>query len=122
MNNNIRNFIEPGQVLQINNKLRSLGFNFNLKGTKLLNKVIQIVISSNNEFFVLEDILDEVISIYPDFNKMQIRVAIDYSLTHRNEVLSKKNFKSIFGYEYDKNLFVTKEFINEFVYTLYNNL
>ena len=71
--------IEPKQVFNINHKLRSLGFNFNLTGTKLMNKMIQLVISSKDEFYVLENILDELLKIYPTFNKTQIRMALSYS-------------------------------------------
>lgn len=119
MNNSwVKNVIESKQVLNINHKLRSLGFNFNLIGTKLINKTIQLVILSRNEFYVLEDILDELIKIYPTFNKIQIRMAIKYALDHRNEKLTKKNFENIFGYEYDEEIFTTKEFIDEFVYMI----
>lgn len=119
MNNScVKNVIESKKVLSINHKLRSLGLNFNLIGTKLINKTIQLVISSSNEFYVLEDIFDELIKIYPTFNKVQVRMAIKYALDHRNEKLTKKNFENIFGYEYDEEIFTTKEFIDEFVYII----
>jgi len=121
MNSNCsKNIIEKEQVLEINNKFRSLGLSFKHSGTKLLNKAIQIILSSENEFFVLEDILDELIEIYPNFNKTQIRMAMKYALDHRNEFLSKNNFQKVFNFEYDITTFETKNFLDEIVYAINN--
>ena len=77
MNNTFaKNTIEASKVLEINNKFRSLGLRPKLKGTKLLNKAVQILLVLNDEFFLLEDVLDELINIYPQFNKKQIKMAI----------------------------------------------
>lgn len=111
--NNTNSVIEKEKVLEINNKFRSLGLNFKLKGTKLLNKTIQIIIASGDEFFILEDVFDELIKFYPAFNKNQIRMNIKYALDHRNETLSKKNFIKIFGFEYDSYYFTNKTIIEE---------
>lgn len=108
------NSITPQQVLSINNKLRSLGLNPTLKGTKFINKAIQLLVISNDEFYVLEDIYNEIASCYPSFNSAQIRNAIKYSLDHRNENLSIKNFEKIFSFEYDEYVFTNKNFIEEF--------
>ncbi len=113
--NCVKYIISRKQVLEINNKFRSLGFSFKLSGTKLLNKTIQIIISSGNEFYVLEDVIDEIIKLYPNFNKIQIRMAMKYALDHRNETLSKRNFEKIFGFEYNEEIFFTKNFIDEFI-------
>lgn len=115
-----KNIIEKEQVLEINNKFRSLGLSFKHSGTKLLNKAIQIILSSENEFFILEDILDELIEIYPKFNKTQIRMAMKYALDHRNELLSKNNFQKVFNFEYDITTFETKNFLDEIVYAISN--
>ena len=112
--------IEKEQILEINNKFRSLGLSFKHSGTKLLNKAIQIILSSENEFFVLEDILDELIEIYTNFNKTQIRMAMKYALDHRNELLSKNNFQKVFNFEYDITTFETKNFLDEIVYAISN--
>lgn len=121
MNSNCpKNIIEKEQVLEINNKFRSLGLSFKHSGTKLLNKAIQIILSTENEFFVLEDILDELIEIYPNFNKTQIRMAMKYALDHRNELLSKNNFQKVFNFEYDITTFETKNFLDEIVYAISN--
>lgn len=110
----IINSISSTQVLSINNKLRSLGLNPALKGTKFINKAIQLLITSDNEFYILEDIYNEIANNYPSFNSAQIRNAIKYSLDHRNENLSIKNFERIFGFEYDEYVFTNKSFIEEF--------
>ena len=101
------NSICPQQVLSINNKLRSLGLNPTLKGTKFINKAIQLLIISNDEFYILENIYNEIAKNYTSFNSAQIRNAIKYSLDHRNENLSIKNFEKIFGFKYDEYIFNT---------------
>ncbi len=121
MNNTFaKNTIEASKVLEINNKFRSLGLRPKLKGTKLLNKAVQILLVLNDEFFLLEDVLDELINIYPQFNKKQIKMAMKYALDHRNENLSKNNFKKVFDFEYDITTFETKNFIYEFIYAFLN--
>ncbi len=114
----IVNSISPTQVLSINNKLRSLGLNPALKGTKFINKSIQLLIISDKEFYILEDIYNKIANIYPSFNSAQIRNAIKYSLDHRNENLSIKNFEKIFGFEYDEYTFTNKNFIEEVANTI----
>ena len=64
--NSVKYIISREQVLEINNKFRSLGLSFKLSGTKFLNKTVQIIIASGNEFYVLEDVLDEIIKLYPN--------------------------------------------------------
>lgn len=113
--NSVKYIISREQILEINNKFRSLGLSFKLSGTKFLNKTVQIIIASGNEFYVLEDVLDEIIKLYPNFNKIQIRMAMKYALDHRDENLSKRNFEKIFGFEYNEEMFFTRNFIDEFV-------
>ena len=92
------NSITPAQVLSINNKLRSLGLNPALKGTKFINKTIQLLIISDNDFYILEDIYNNIANKYPAFNSAQIRNAIKYALDNRNENLSIKNFEKVFRF------------------------
>ena len=47
------NLISSKNTILIFNILRNLGLTPTLKGTKLLNKAIQIVINSDNEFIVI---------------------------------------------------------------------
>ena len=51
--------------------MRDLGFVSILKGTKLLNKAIKIVINSNDEFVVIEDVYNQIASSYTSFNNVQ---------------------------------------------------
>lgn len=117
MNNStstITHSISQTQVLLINNKLRSLGLNPALKGTKFINKAIQLLIISDKEFYVLNNIYMQIANNYnQSFNSAQIRNAIKYALDHRNENLSIKNFEKIFGFEYDEYIFTNKCFIEE---------
>lgn len=110
--------IKSSNVLKIVNKLRMLGLRPSMNGTKLINKCVQHIITSKNEFYKLEDVFKEIIVIYPELNPRQMRSEIRYALNKRNEKLSEKNFEKIFGYEYDEDIFQPKEFIDEFVYMI----
>ena len=118
----MNNIIESNKILLINNKLRSLGLNSSLIGTKHINKVIQIVISSNTEFYYLEDIYLQISSYYPSLSPSNIRNAIKYALDNRNETLCKKNFEKIFDFEYDDVYFEPKNFIEEIANIIKINL
>lgn len=107
------NLISSKNVIQIYNILRALGLNTTLKGTKLLNKAIQIVINSNDEFIVIEDVYSQLTLNYKNFNEVQIRNAIKYAIDNRDEQKSKNNFEQIFGYQYDDYYFTNKTLIEE---------
>lgn len=107
------NLISSKKTLFIYNILRELGLIPTLKGTKLLNKAIQIVITNNNEFIIVEDIYKKIALNYKEFNCAQIRNAIKYAIDTRNEQKSITNFEKIFGYKYDKYYFTNKIIIEE---------
>ena len=107
------NLISSKYTILIYNILRELGFIPTLKGTKLLNKAIQIVINNGNEFIVIEDIYNQIALNYEGFNSMQIRNAIKYAIDTRNEQKSISNFEKIFGYKYDRYYFTNKIIIEE---------
>lgn len=117
----IKNIIEPSKVIEINNLFRAIGLNRKLSGTKFLNKATQLILLSGNELFVLEDVLTDLITIYPNYNKMQIRMAMKYALDNRevNEK-TKENFQNIFGFT-DTGIFETTGFLDEVIYALSNN-
>ena len=100
--NKTNNLISSKATILIYNILRDLGLIPTLKGTKLLNKAIQIVIKSNDEFIIFEDIYEEIALNYMGFNSVQIRNVIKYAIDTRNEQKSIANFEKIFGYKYDK--------------------
>ena len=115
----IKNSVKPNNLISskytilIYNILRELGFIPTLKGTKFLNKAIQIVINSGNEFIVIEDIYNQIASNYVGFNSVQIRNAIKYAIDTRNEQKSISHFEKIFGYKYDPYYFTNKIMIEE---------
>lgn len=114
------NLIDYKNSLLIYNILRDLGLIPTLKGTKLLNKAIQIAIKSNEEFIVIEDIYKQVASSYEGFNSVQIRNAIKYAIDNRNEQKSINNFENIFGYKYDSYCFTNKIMIEEIARVIQN--
>ncbi len=83
------------------------------KGTKLLNKAIQIVLDTNNEFVVLEEVYKRIALNYPELNSEQIKNLIKYAIDNRKEEKSVTNFKKIFGFEYDAYYFTNKIIIEE---------
>lgn len=107
------NLISSKNTILIFNILRNLGLTPTLKGTKLLNKAIQIVINSNNEFIVIEDVYNQIALNCVGFNGVQIRNAIKYAIDNRDEQKSIANFENIFGYKYDKYYFTNKIIIEE---------
>ena len=119
MNNNCK-AIKSSKYYEINSTLRLLGLKTNMNGTKLIRKCIYYIISSDNEFYMLEDVFQKIILNYPKLNSKQIRSEIGYALNSRNERLSEKNFEKIFGYEYDSFIFTPKNFIDELINIIYN--
>lgn len=107
------NLINSKTTILIYNILRDLGLIPTLKGTKFLNKAIQIVLNSNNEFIVLEDVYKEIALNYTNFNSVQVRNAIKYAIDNRDEEKSIAYFEKIFGYKYDRYVFTNKVIIEE---------
>lgn len=107
------NLIGNKQTILIYNILRDLGLIPTLKGTKLLNKAIQLVLATNNDFVILEEIYKILALNYPNLNSMQIKNLIKYAINTRNEQKSIANFKKIFGFEYDIYYFTNKIIIEE---------
>lgn len=114
MNNSCKKgVIKANQILKIVNTLRLLGLRTSMNGTKIINKCVQHIITSKNEFYKLEDIFKEISIIYPELNPRKMRTEIRYALNNRNEKLSERNFEKVFGYEYDTFIFTPKNFIDE---------
>lgn len=107
------NSISSKKSVLICNILSELGLIPTLKGTKLLNKVIQLVINGNNDFIIIEDVYKQISLNYTGFNSVKIRNAIKYAIDTRNEQKSIENFEKIFGYKYDKYYFTNKIIIEE---------
>lgn len=112
-NSKTNNLIDTRYTIIIYNILQKLGLIPTLKGTKLLIKAILIIINSQEEFIVFEDIYKQIALKYKDFNSVQIRNSIKYAIDNRNEQKSKENFEQIFGLEYDNYYFTNKVIIEE---------
>lgn len=100
-------------MTMICNTIRSLGLSFGLTGTRLINKVIQILVIKDLEIVILEDVYKELSNYYPNIKPSQMRKHILYALQHRDYYKAKENFEKIFGFEYDDFYFEPKIFMEE---------
>lgn len=106
--------LNPRQILRITNILRSLGLKSSHIGTKLINKSVQYIILNNLDFFTLEEIYNYLHTNY-NLNQKTIKSNINNAITNRNKKKSINNFKEVFGYDYDEDIFTNKDFIEELV-------
>ena len=84
---------------------------------KYILSVILIGYNSYDEIINFEKIYKEIAKKY-NVSPHTVRNSIQNSLNHRNYQLAKKNFESIFGYEYNEYTFVNKEFFEEILRVL----
>lgn len=96
----------------IYNTMRKLGFRPNNRGTIFIIRAVELV-KKQNDIIILNDIYIELAKADNKYTPNQIRVAIQYAIEHRNEQKSITNFKSIFGYDYDEEVFTNKDLIEE---------
>lgn len=96
----------------IYNIIRKLGLRPNHIGTVLISKAIPLI-KEKTDIIVIGEIYNELANIYDSFSPSQVRVAIRYAINNRNEEKTITNFESIFGYEYDEELFTNKDFLEE---------
>lgn len=109
------------QITKLNNQsyiksrniLRSLGINVAHKGCIFLICAIQIVVTNNYDYIVLEDIYSLIAKKYKNTNIYQIKNTIKYAIDHRIEEKAINNFEKIFGFEYDEYFFTNKNIIEE---------
>ena len=104
-NSKTNNLIDTRYTIIIYNILQKLGLIPTLKGTKLLIKAILIIINSQEEFIIFEDIYKQIALKYKTFNSVQIRNSIKYAIDNRNEQKSKANFGQVFSFEYNQYYF-----------------
>ncbi len=108
------NSIYKNNNLIIYNILRKLGIRPNNRGIIFIMQAIQIVTNKDNEdIIIINDVYVEISKHFKECTPLQIRKSIQYALRNRNEEKSKINFESIFGYEYDEDIFTNKDFIEE---------
>ena len=105
--------INNKQVISIFNILRAIGLNTSHRGTKYINKAIQMIIVSNADIVVINNIYKSIANIYDNITPKQVQNDISYSLNSRVEEKAINNFKKIFGYEYDSYYFTNKNIIEE---------
>lgn len=97
---------------KIYNILKQLGFKTSLVGTKLLIKVILKASSYNDDYYYdLNDIYLIISHEQKDVSFDDIKFTIFYSINNRKKDISKRNFKNIFGFEYDEYYFTSKELV-----------
>ena len=77
--------INPKQVITIFNILRSIGLNTSHRGTKYINKAIQIITMSDNDIVVINDIYEKIAKIYGNITPKQVKNDISYALNTRIE-------------------------------------
>lgn len=105
--------ISPKQVIAIFNILRTIGLNTSHRGTKYINKAVQIIMVSNDDIVIIEDVYKSIANSYSNITPKQVKNDISYALNSRQEEKTIKNFERIFNFEYDKYCFTNKNIIEE---------
>lgn len=121
MNNKICDNIKLDKkklYFEIYNKLRLLGIKTSNYGAKLIYLAILIIINSNEELLIIEDVYSIISKQLGNVSTTQIRRSIQYTIDSRNKKKSENNFKMIFNFEYDETVFTNKAFIEELLYII----
>ncbi len=105
--------INSKDIITIFNILRSIGLNTSHRGTKYINKAIQLITISDNDIVIIENIYNSISTIYGNITSKQVKNDISYALKSRNEEKTETNFEKIFGFEYDEYYFTNKTIIEE---------
>ena len=103
-NMNSTSFQNNTNNIIIYNTIRKLGLRPNHSGTIFIVKAVQLV-QKYSDIVIINDIYLELSKTSEKFTPSQIRVAIKYAIDNRNEEKSIKNFKEVFGYDYDEEIF-----------------
>lgn len=96
------------------NLLKKLGLKSSTMGIRYILCCVKFGVNSNEEILNMEKIYLKISKTY-NVSPTTIRVSIKQSLDHRSMSLSKKNFESVFGYDYNEDTFTNKEFIEEII-------
>ncbi len=105
--------IKPKQIITIFNILRDIGLNTSHRGTKYINKAVQILVTTDNDIIKAKDIYNSISNYYSNITPKQVKNDISYALNSRIEEKAKKNFEKVFGFEYDQYYFTNKTIIEE---------
>ena len=106
------------QIITIFNILRAIGLNTSHRGTKYINKAVQIISVSDNDIVVIKDVYKSIAKLYGNITPKQVKNDISYALNSRQEEKTIKNFERIFNFEYDKYYFTNKNIIEEIVHII----
>ena len=88
--------IKPKQIITIFNILRDIGLNTSHRGTKYINKAVQILVTTDNDIIKAKDIYNSISNYYSDITPKQVKNDISYALNSRTEEKAKKNFEKNF--------------------------
>lgn len=113
MQTNINIVIKPKQIITIFNILRDIGLNTSHRGTKYINKAVQILVTTDNDIIKAKDIYNSISNYYSNITPKQVKNDISYALNSKTEEKAKKNFEKVFGFEYDQYYFTNKTIIEE---------
>ena len=105
--------IKPKQIITIFNILRDIGLNASHRGTKYINKAVQIFVTTDNDIIKAKDIYNSISNYYSNVTPKQVKNDISYALKSRTEKKAEKNFENLFGFEYDQYYFTNKTIIEE---------
>lgn len=105
--------ITPKQIIYIFNILRDIGLNTSHRGTKYINKAVQMLVANSNDIVKIKDIYISIANYYGNVTSKQVKNNISYALNSRFEEKAKENFKRIFGFEYNSYYFTNKNIIEE---------
>ncbi len=110
---NNSNIVNSKSIITIFNILRSIGLNTSHRGTKYINKAIQIITITDNDIVIFENVYNTIANVYGNTTPKQVKNDISYALKSRVEEKAKNNFEKIFGFEYDEYYFTNKTIIEE---------
>ena len=110
---NTNKVINPKQVIKMFNILRAIGLNTSHRGTKYIIKAVQILIKSNNDIIIINNIYKSIANSYDNIAPKQVKNDISYALNSRQEEKTINNFEKIFGFQYDQYYFTNKTIIEE---------
>lgn len=105
--------ISPKQIITIFNILRAIGLNTSHRGTKYINKAVQIVTVANNDIVVIKYVYKIIANLYDNITPKQVKNDISYALNSRQEEKTIENFERIFNFKYDRYYFTNKNIIEE---------
>lgn len=97
----------------LNDALRQLGFKLSNTGTKFIKKLTIMAFKENLEYLNLEFLCIKLAEKNNIKNYYRIISSVRYAIDNYNASIAKLNFKKVFGFEYTRDIFTSKCFIEE---------